>query len=157
MCMQLIFLRVLSVCQHSMTPSLLRHVSFLQLLYLFITSLHLQWYEILEQDTTDNDKSIKCRTFRPEGLCQLRTHTHLPQLVNILGGCGMASPLSQPLWIEPWILLKLSECWVKLWPPEAINPSWMILIVLPMYRYVPHPNTAHSNTLQKYFSTYNVV
>ena len=23
--------------------------------------------------TTDNDKSIKCRTFRPEGLCQLRT------------------------------------------------------------------------------------
>ena len=28
-------------------------------------------------------------------------YTHLPQLVNILGGCGMASPFSQPLWIEP--------------------------------------------------------
>ena len=93
--------------------------------------------------------------------CNLRGKITLLQLFTTIGGhfgwMWDGIPLPQPQWIEPWILLKLSECWVKLWPPEAINPSWMILIVLPMYRYVPHPNTAHSNTLQKYFSTYNVV
>ena len=41
-----------------------------------------RWYESLEQDTTDNDKSIKCRMFRPEGLCQLHTGIQCMQICS---------------------------------------------------------------------------